>query len=590
MRMEHPSSRIVARLMFRLLPIQILLALIGSVNAVISSLFAGNLIGPEAMAVAGLYGPAAMFLGAVSTMLTGGSQILCGKYMGKNLISEMQNTFSLDLAVSTVLGVLATGFILLTSVFDLNGFLVRDAAVRPAYNLYAAGQAAGVLPMVLSAQLSAFLSLENQTRRTTVASVVCIAVNLTLNWLFVAVLRMGVLGLSLASSLAMWCFFLAESQYYMSGKATLRFSFRHIRWRETGEIVRIGLPGAIGYGYQTLRGIIVNNLLTAHVGSVGVSAFATANTLLGFFWAIPTGMLAVSRMMFSISIGEEDRQTLIDTMRTTLYRYVPLMYAVIAVIIAAAVPLTRMYYRNPADPVYGMTESGFLILPLCMPLSIICMHFTCFGQVSGKQVLVHILAALDGVFCVAGFSALLIPGMGMNSVYVANVLNGVVTTLTVLLYAVIMKKRLPRSTEDLMVIPDDFGVAEADRISLSLHSMEEVIRISHTIQNFCLEKGIDERRAYLAGLSMEEMAGNVIAHGFSLDSRKHAVDVRVVYKNDGLILRIRDDCRPFDPETRQKIVDPEDPFRNIGIRMVYDIAGSVSYHSVLGLNVLTITF
>ena len=153
-----------------------------------------------------------------------------------------------------------------------------------------------------------------------------------------------------------------------------------------------------------------------------------------------------------------------------------------------------------------------------------------------------------------------------------------------------MKKRLPRSTEDLMVIPDDFGVAEADRISLSLHSMEEVIRISHTIQNFCLEKGIDERRAYLAGLSMEEMAGNVIAHGFSLDSRKHAVDVRVVYKNDGLILRIRDDCRPFDPETRQKIVDPEDPFRNIGIRMVYDIAGSVSYHSVLGLNVLTITF
>ena len=590
MRMEHPSSRIVARLMFRLLPIQILLALIGSVNAVISSLFAGNLIGPEAMAVAGLYGPAAMFLGAVSTMLTGGSQILCGKYMGKNLISEMQNTFSLDLAVSTVLGVLATGFILLTSVFDLNGFLVRDAAVRPAYNLYAAGQAAGVLPMVLSAQLSAFLSLENQTRRTTVASVVCIAVNLTLNWLFVAVLRMGVLGLSLASSLAMWCFFLAEAQYYLTGKATLRFSFRHIRWRETGEIVRIGLPGAIGYGYQTLRGIIVNNLLTAHVGSVGVSAFATANTLLGFFWAIPTGMLAVSRMMFSISIGEEDRQTLIDTMRTTLYRYVPLMYAVIAVIIAAAVPLTRMYYRNPADPVYGMTESGFLILPLCMPLSIICMHFTCFGQVSGKQVLVHILAALDGVFCVAGFSALLIPGMGMNSVYVANVLNGVVTTLTVLLYAVIMKKRLPRSTEDLMVIPDDFGVAEADRISLSLHSMEEVIRISHTIQNFCLEKGIDERRAYLAGLSMEEMAGNVIAHGFSLDSRKHAVDVRVVYKNDGLILRIRDDCRPFDPETRQKIVDPEDPFRNIGIRMVYDIAGSVSYHSVLGLNVLTITF
>ena len=590
MKMEHPSSRIVARLMFRLLPIQILLALIGSVNAVISSLFAGNIIGPEAMAVAGLYGPVSMFLGAISAMLVGGSQILCGKSMGKNLVTEMRNTFSLDLAVSAVLGVLATGFILLTSVLDLNGFLVRDASVRPAYNQYAAGQAAGVLPMILSAQLSAFLSLENQTRRTTVASVICIAVNLALSWLFVAVLRMGVLGLSLASSLAMWCFFLAEAQYYISGKATLRFSFRHIRWQETWKIVRIGLPGAIGFGYQTLRGIIVNNLLTAHVGSVGVSAFATANTLLGFFWAIPTGMLAVSRMMFSVSIGEEDRQSLIDTMRTALYRYIPLMCAVIAIIIAAAVPFTRMYYRNPADPVYGMTVSGFRILPLCMPLSIICMHFTCFGQVIGKQILVHILAALDGVFCVAGFSALLIPGMGMNSVYVANVLNGAVTTLVILFYSVFKRKKFPRSTEDLMVIPENFGVEEKDRLDLSLRSMEEVVQVSRTVQAFCLEKGIDARRAYLAGLSMEEMAGNVIAHGFTKDKKRHFVDIRVVYRDNGLILRIRDTCKAFDPATRKEIAEPDDPYRNMGIRMVYSIAGSINYQSVLGLNVLTITF
>lgn len=590
MKDEKPSSQIVVRLMFSLLPIQVLLAVIGSVNAVVSSLFAGNVIGANAMAVTGLYGPVALFLGAVATLLVGGSQILCGKYMGKNLVEKMQNVFSLNLMISTAAGILATAFILLTGFFDLNGFLVRDAAVRPIYNKYALGQAVGVLPSILSAQLAAFLSLENQARRTTVASLICIAVNAILSYLFMVVLRMDILGLSLASSLSMWCFLLAESLYFVSGKSTLRFTFRHVRWQDSGEIIRIGLPGAIGLGYQTLRGIIVNNLLTAHVGSVGVSAFATVGAPLGFFWAIPSGMLAVSRMMFSVSIGEEDRKTAIDTMRTALYRYVPLMCAVIAMIIAAAVPLTRMYYRNPADPVYEMTISGFRILPLCMPLSVICMHFVCFGQVSGKQALVHTLAVLDGVVCVAGFTALLIPGMGMNSVYVANVLNGVVTTLVIFFYSLIMRKKFPRSTEDLMVIPDNFGVPEHDRISLSLHSMEDVIRISRTIQDFCLEKGIDDRRAYLAGLSMEEMAGNVITHGFTEDTKKHSVDVRVVYKNNGLILRITDDCIAFDPEARRKIVDPEDPFRNIGIRMVHDIAGSISYHSVLGLNVLTITF
>lgn len=588
MRQVDQSSRIVTRLMFRLLPIQILLALIGSVNAIVSSLFAGNFIGPRAMAAVGLYGPVAMLLGALSTMMAGGSQILCGKYMGRNLVEKMQNVFSLDMAVSTGISLLFTAFLLLISAFDLGGFLAGDPAGRPEFYQYALGQAAGVLPLILGSQLSAFLSLENQTRRVTVSSFACIVVNLLLNVLFVNVLHMETFGLSLAAALSMWVFFGIQALYFCSPKSTLRFSFRQIRWRESGEIVKVGLPGAVGYGYQTLRGIIVNNLLVAHVGMVGVSAFATANTLLSFFWTIPTGMLAVSRMLFSVSVGEEDRQTLADTMRTAMYRFVPLMAAISAALIALAVPLTHLYYRDPSDPVYEMTITGFRILPLCMPLSIICMHFTCFGQVSGKMILVHILSAMDGVVSVAAFSAILTPVVGVKGVYYANVINGVITTLIVLVYAVIGNRRFPRNTEELMVIPESFGVPDEDRMSVSIGSMEDVIRISQRIQYFCLDKGIDKRRAFLAGLCMEEMAGNVVTHGFTSDRRKHSADVRVVYRDGGLILRIKDNCVAFDPAARRDIIDPEDVTRNIGIRIVFDMAESVTYQSVLGLNVLTI--
>lgn len=64
----------------------------------------------------------------------------------------------------------------------------------------------------------------------------------------------------------------------------------------------------------------------------------------------------------------------------------------------------------------------------------------------------------------------------------------------------------------------------------------------------------------------------------------------MVYRDNGLILRIRDTCKAFDPATRKEIAEPDDPYRNMGIRMVYSIAGSINYQSVLGLNVLTITF
>jgi Na+-driven multidrug efflux pump/anti-sigma regulatory factor (Ser/Thr protein kinase) len=590
MKTRSPYSQTVAPLMFRLLPVQILLALIGCINSIVSSLFASNVIGSVGMTVTGFYSPVSTLLGAISAMLVGGSQILCGKYMGKNLVEKMQNVFSLDLIVSCIVGGLFTAFFILTSVFDLNGFLAQDPETRPLFNQYVLGQAAGMLPTVLYSQFAAFLSLENQARRTTIASIIAIAANIGLNFLFVSGMGMGVTGLALASSLSAWLFLVVEAQYFISGKSTLRLSFRQMQWRESGEIIKIGFPGAMSTGYQAVRAVLVNAMLAAYVGSVGVSALATVNTLMSFFWAIPNGMLAVTRMMFSISIGEEDRQTLVDTMRTALYRYVPIMCAVVAMMIAAAVPLTRLYYRDVSDPVYALTVTGFRIVPLCMPLSLIYLVFSCFGQVSGKQALVYVLAALDGVVCVAGFTALLIPSMGMNSVYVANVLNGVVTTLVILFYSVFKRKKFPRSTEDLMVIPENFGVEEKDRLDLSLRSMEEVVQVSRTVQAFCLEKGIDARRAYLAGLSMEEMAGNVIAHGFTKDKKRHFVDIRVVYRDNGLILRIRDTCKAFDPATRKEIAEPDDPYRNMGIRMVYSIAGSINYQSVLGLNVLTITF
>ncbi len=296
----------------------------------------------------------------------------------------------------------------------------------------------------------------------------------------------------------------------------------------------------------------------------------------------------MSRMLISVSIGEEDRQTLTDVMRVMFKRFVPLMCLISTGIILCAFPFTGMFFHDPSKTVFMMTIRAFHILPLCMPLSIICMHFVCYGQASGKQGLVHLLSILDGVVCVAGFTALMIPFLGINGVYIANVLNGVVTTLVIIGYAWLKKKRFPRNMEELMVIPEDFGVPAEQRLDLSIRNREGVVLISEQVHNFCLERGIDSRRAYLAGLSLEEMAGNVVDHGFTKDNKHHYIDVRVVHKDDDVILRVKDDCVPFDPHERQGFVEGDDIVKNIGIRMVFRIAGDVRYQNILGLNVLTI--
>ena len=557
------DAKMTSKLLFRLLPFQILLAVVGSINSIVSTLFASNAVGMTSMSAIGLYSPINMIFTSCGTILVGGSTIMCGKYMGKNQLEKMQNIFSLNMAMTALLALVFTIFVLVMGVFDLSGWIAKDPEVRTAFNQYVLGQAIGILPLILGTQLSAFLLVENKNSLTTIASIVYIVCNLLLNFLFVQVLKMQAFGLALASSVGLWIFLGVQAGYFFSKKAHLRMLVRPNDWKDLKNIFVIGVPGAASYLYQTLRGIVVNSMMTTYVGTAGLSAFAAANTLLGFAWAVPTGMLAVSRMLMSISIGEEDRRTLTDVMRNMFRRFIPLMCAIVVVLIVLAEPLTRLYYRDPSNPVYMMTVWGFRLLPLCMPLSIISMHFVCYGQASDKNALVHILAVVDGVIGVVSFMLVFMPILSktsvyaaQNTVYWASFFNGVCTTLVVIIYAWICNKKCPRNVEELMVIPKDFGVDEADRMDLTLHDMQEVVQIAEGIQQFCLAKGVDEKRAYLAGLFMEEMAGNVVKHGFSKDKKKHSIDGRVVYKDNEVILRIKDDCVPFDPGERQKIVDP----------------------------------
>lgn len=578
----------IRKLMFRLLPVQIILMATNTINMLVSSYFASNFVGTEAMGAVGLYGPLNTFFGAVAQLLVAGSAILCGEYLGKNDQEKLHGVYSLDLILSTLAGALFTVIVILLAVFDLTGFLTSDTAVRPLLNQYMIGQAIGIIPLILSNQYASFLFVENKGRIAQLAVAAYIAVNLALNYLFVGVMNMQAFGLALASSVGMWVFLIVEAWYFVSGRSTLRFTLKKPAFSECRSLIRIGLPGALVNGYQTFRGLVVNFLLTAYIGTVGISAFAAANNLMALFWAVPAGMQTVSRMLFSVSLGEEDRHSLAEIMRVNIRRYTPIMCVISALIIICAQPLTHIFYKDPSDPVYMMTVWGLRILPLCPVLGITCMAYTSYAQAAGKQRFVHILTLFDGAITVSAATAILIPFIGMNSIYIANVINGIVSIIIILIYATGSAHRFPRTIDELMVVPGSFGARDDERTDISIKSVDEAINVSQRIQEFCLSKGIDKRRAYYAGLAAEEMVVNVIDHGFLKDKKNHSVDIRVVCKNDEVILHIKDDCIPFDPEERNRLTEGGDAGSNIGIRTVYSIASDIKYQNIFGLNVLTI--
>ena len=587
LKQKSNEYKLLTELYFRLLPYQVLLLAINAINGIVDTLYASNVIGKAAMSAIGIFGPINIFLSAASLMLVSGSQILYGRYVTTKR-EKLPELFTVDLLIALGISLLSTAVLALAVATGLTRLLLSQQPDLQMLNRYILGQLGGIPPLLMGQQLFSFLSLQNQTRRTMIASVASFLSNIVFNHLFIVIFPMGTFGLGLGTALSNWVFFGIQAVYFLRRQTELRFSLRTWRREEGTQIIRLGYPGAIARFGEMLRCLIVNSLVLKYVGSVGISSFSASNSLLSIIWAVPFGMAAVCRMLFSISIGEEDRRSLVNTMKITMTKGMLLMFMIVALLILLAEPLTRLFYREPADPVYHMTVMGFRLLPLCMPWSMISIHFACYAQTAEKRRLAVVLPVVDGVIGVVLFSFLLIPSMKMNGLYIANSCNGMLCAAVVVVDAWISRGSFPRNLEELMAIPERIGVPENERIDISVNSMAEVVSVSQQIGDFCLERGIDRRRAYFAGLCMEEMAGNVIKHGFGKDGKKNHIDIRVVHKGDNMILRIRDNCTAFNPAERANAMEPGETGKNIGIRMVYKIAGDVSYQNLLGLNVLTI--
>ena len=92
----------------------------------------------------------------------------------------------------------------------------------------------------------------------------------------------------------------------------MSLSLKGMDWREAKNIVVLGYPGSLSRFMEMFRCMIVNSLILRFVGSVGLSSFAASNSVMAIFWSLPFGMMAVDRMLLSVSVGEEDRKATLE--------------------------------------------------------------------------------------------------------------------------------------------------------------------------------------------------------------------------------------------------------------------------------------
>lgn len=584
------DEKILERLFFTLLPVQVLIMAMESVNAIADGVVAARFIGPQTMAVIGLYYTMCRVLEAIGAVLVGGSSVLSGQSLGCGRIDEACGVFSLDLTVAFLTGALLTGFSLLAPGVLAN-LLGADAETREGLILYCIGYAVGIVPQLLAKQLSLFLQMEHQNARCYAGATAMIILNVGLNILFVINLKLGVLGLALATGIANWFYFLLLVSYYLRGRSQFHYRVRESSWKRLPELLTVGFPGALLVFCLAMRSLALNRLLLHYSGSTGLEALTAFNMIAGLLLALGLGAGAVVRMLTSIFIGEEDAASVRAVLRVAFTKVLAMTAGIGVIVFLFSSQLAGICFKDHTLEAFHLARQLIGIYSICIPLALICIIYSGYYQAAKFKGIVDVLSVFDGFLSFIIPALLLSPILGVTGIWIAFPVGMILTGMVAFSYPVVRTRHVPRDAAGWFLLPALFPEGSEQGLEIYLHSRDEITEIGECIQSYCLEKGISKKESFYTALCMEEMAGNVLEHGIRADRKNHTINLHVLVRGGNVFLRIKDDCVPFNPKEYSEMVSGlkgEQRFRNIGIRLVFRIASEVTYQNLVGMNVLTI--
>ena len=339
---SHALDGPVAPTFFRYLGLS-LVGLIAMTSAsLVDGVFIGNYVGVTALAVVNLIIPITTLLFGVGLMLAIGGSVRGGKYLGERNPSAASAVFSKTLVCATVYGVVvvALGLLLEERLFAALG-ATPDLfpLMREYYRI--------VMPFLV-AQLAAmtlyfFIRLDGFPNLAATALTVGAAINIALDYLFIAVYGWGLAGAAYATGLSQALPLAVMLLYFTKPGRRLRFRFRQDNWREIVQAAYNGISEFINEVSAGIVALILNWMLIQRVGVAGVAAITVVNYLMLLGFMVFFAVADTIGVMVSQNYGARDAKRISAFMATAGVAIAFVSAASIAILLMASKPMILLF-------------------------------------------------------------------------------------------------------------------------------------------------------------------------------------------------------------------------------------------------------
>ena len=327
-----------------------------SFYTMVDGLFVSNLIGTDALYAINLTAQVIQLVTAISTMLATGGRAVIMKKMGEKKAEDAREDFTFLILVNVVAGAVmcGLGYAVMDHIFaamglsaEVSGYCVGYLGV---YLLF-------TIPILLMNNFTLYMIACEKAALSLVCSVAGGVLNMVLDYVFIAVLDMGIRGAAAATGLGYSVTAVAGFIVFSRQKSLLHFKRPVLRWNVLRNAV---LNGCSEMATALVTGVVTmmfNWTMLRYAGEDGVAAVTIIMYVLMFASSLYTGYSYGVAPMLSYYYGEKNHVKL----KKLVAASIKVIAAISAVTVAASFLLTKplvSVFAHPDNPVYNLAVDG----------------------------------------------------------------------------------------------------------------------------------------------------------------------------------------------------------------------------------------
>ena len=256
--------------------------LVMSLNILVDSIFVGKWVGPLAIAAINVVLPVSFFIAAIGMAIgIGGSSVL-SRALGDNNYEKAIKVFGNQTALTLIITLTLIFLGLLHIDYLVNAFGGKGAIFEPAKDYYRI-VLYGVPILALAMMGNTVIRAEGKPKFAMIAMIIPSVSNLFLDYIFINVLDMGMIGAGWATTASyVLCF--AYIIYFFVFKSELRLGLHHLKLESSivKEIAALGSITLARQGVISIVYLILNNIMVDIEGEWAVTCYAIVSRLLMF--------------------------------------------------------------------------------------------------------------------------------------------------------------------------------------------------------------------------------------------------------------------------------------------------------------------